>query len=245
MNCHEYQDWIPLYAGGDLAGGERLSLEAHLGSCAPCQAEVARFRECRAALAAQPESLPPGGSYAFLWEGIRREFFPVRTYRWMESWSYAALLLIGLSVGYLSFAPSHSGASRAAAPLEAGVTRAVPAQAAGGLSMEPVRSRTGMGMGLIPVDSAVRSQLGLPQEQGVEVRWVMGEGPASRAGLLPHDVVIVVGEESVGDLEAVRRCIEKVRESGRVKVVFLRRGVRQEAEIVLQQVEEGPGVKEE
>ena len=56
---HEEVDrLLPWYANRTLAPAERLRVEAHLGRCAACRAELERCDETRALLAAEPVGLP-------------------------------------------------------------------------------------------------------------------------------------------------------------------------------------------
>jgi len=78
------------------------------------------------------------------------------------------------------------------------------------------------GAALEPVDDAVRSQLDLPEGQGVVVARVTPGGAAEALGLRKSDILLEVDGRAVGSQEAVRGVL--ARES---KVVVLRKGKRE------------------
>ena len=59
MSAHEQLEQAAAYALGALDAGERAAFEAHLATCAECQAEVRAFRETVAQLAARAPGVPP------------------------------------------------------------------------------------------------------------------------------------------------------------------------------------------
>ena len=59
MSAHEQLEQAAAYALGALDAGERAAFEAHLATCAECQAEVRAFRETVAQLAASAPGVPP------------------------------------------------------------------------------------------------------------------------------------------------------------------------------------------
>jgi len=78
------------------------------------------------------------------------------------------------------------------------------------------------GAALEPVDDAVRSQLDLPEGQGVVVARVAPGGAAEALGLRKSDILLEVDGRAVGTPEAVRGLL--ARDS---KVVVLRKGKRE------------------
>jgi len=58
-NAHEIHALSGAYAVDALDPEERAMFEAHLGSCAACQAEVASLREATAVLGSEVEAAPP------------------------------------------------------------------------------------------------------------------------------------------------------------------------------------------
>ncbi len=51
MSKHPSEETLALYAGGDLGWWARWTAERHIAGCEACQAEVAAFRNCAAAMA--------------------------------------------------------------------------------------------------------------------------------------------------------------------------------------------------
>jgi anti-sigma factor RsiW len=101
MNCGDMRDLIPLHAGGELQENERVALEAHLPQCGDCAREASAYRESRALLSGLKEGDPPSGTYPKIWAEVRNAFFPARIHRMSWALAHAALLLIGISLGFL------------------------------------------------------------------------------------------------------------------------------------------------
>ena len=101
MNCNALRDLLPLYAGGEVEENERIAVDGHLPYCPDCARELNDYREARGLLSAlREEGNPPD-----LWKNIRPALFPTsrsRVLAWSGPLRYAAALLIGLSVGFLS-----------------------------------------------------------------------------------------------------------------------------------------------
>ncbi|MFO1046111.1 MAG: PDZ domain-containing protein [Planctomycetaceae bacterium] len=88
----------------------------------------------------------------------------------------------------------------------------------------------------VPSDT-LRSQLDLPSEVGLVVDEVYEDGPAKKAGLLTHDVLIsttIVGKDDVQTLKTVMDLVNAVKsaETSAIKVEFLRRGKKQTLEVI-------------
>lgn len=101
MGCDEAKELIALLSGDDLSDGERVAVEAHLGECASCSAELVEYREQRVLLAGLGDGETPSGVSSAVWEAVRRERFGVRGSPGFRLLPYAALLLIGLSTSFL------------------------------------------------------------------------------------------------------------------------------------------------
>jgi len=91
-----------------------------------------------------------------------------------------------------------------------------------------------LGASLLPLNDAVRSQLGLQAGVGAEVARVEKDSPAKKAGLVPRDILISFDGQSVGDLESLQWKIAKYEEPTKVKLVFLRERVSRDAETEIQ-----------
>ena len=86
-----------------------------------------------------------------------------------------------------------------------------------------------IGLNAVPADAALRTQLGLG-ETGLTVQSVMESGPAAAAGLLPHDVLIRIGEQKLTNLADL---VKGVRDSeGQpFMLTYLRAGKEHTAEL--------------
>src|SRR6478672_7959640 len=58
--CRELDALFAPYADGDVASGDRASVEAHLERCPPCRTRVAIQRSVRGAIVARRPTLQPG-----------------------------------------------------------------------------------------------------------------------------------------------------------------------------------------
>lgn len=174
LDCKDAREFLPLYAGGELDENERIAVEAHLGQCPVCATESSAYREQRILLGSLPEAVPPGGDYSFLWNGLRRELFPRKgmvSFRW--DWAYAAVLLLGLSVGYLVI--PRSGPAVAGPDSMAELVQSSPVSAAGTAAGGGPVERTSPSPALRPVPRPTRHVF-LPRAtvvpgRGSEVRF--------------------------------------------------------------------------
>ena len=108
MHTDEHQDLaelLPWYVTGQLDGPERARVEAHLGGCAQCQAEVRFEQRLEAEVARLPLDVEQG------WARMRRRLEADRRKlqgrtAWL-GWSVAAAAILGAGVLLLPFlAPS-------------------------------------------------------------------------------------------------------------------------------------------
>lgn len=83
-----------------------------------------------------------------------------------------------------------------------------------------------LGVECRPVDDALRAQLGLPEDQGLVVENVVPDGPAAKAGIQRHDVLVKAGDEPLKDLRVLIDAIEKTQE--KELVIELLRGGKKE-----------------
>lgn len=57
----------------------------------------------------------------------------------------------------------------------------------------------GLGMSLTALDPALRAQLSLPEKQGLFVAGVIPGGPADRAGIQPHDILVALQDHPLAE----------------------------------------------
>lgn len=84
-----------------------------------------------------------------------------------------------------------------------------------------------LGVECRPVDDTLRAQLGLAENQGLVVENVVPDGPAAKAGIQRHDVLVKAGEEPLKDIRVLIDVIEKTRE--KELAIELLRGGKEEA----------------
>jgi serine protease Do len=80
-----------------------------------------------------------------------------------------------------------------------------------------------LGATLQPVGEPLRSQLGLPEGQGLIVSSLEGEGPCALAGLKQHDILLTLGEASLKSADDLPQQL-KAAGQGPVTLKFLREG---------------------
>jgi anti-sigma factor RsiW len=108
MTCVETKELIPLLAGKDLDGDEAAGVREHIAACPACRAEYDGFAACVKALAqASPADVPESVLKGF-WDGVEQgiarkdEHAPAfRSFRHIAA--AAAVLLLGIGVGFLAF----------------------------------------------------------------------------------------------------------------------------------------------
>jgi len=136
MGCEEIRDLLALYAGGESYENERSVVEAHGGVGAAGARELDQYREARANLAMLREGQPPAGTFKSLWNGVRADLFPPKVsprLMWFDAaLRYAAITMVGLSIGVMVHYTTRREAGRAPAPTAAAspVTIAMPVQPA-------------------------------------------------------------------------------------------------------------------
>ena len=76
--------------------------------------------------------------------------------------------------------------------------------------------------GMLP--QSLRRQLNIEKEMAVQVVEVVQGGPAERAGIRPGDVIYKLNDQAVGNVDDLRRYLEKLSEGTQVKVGLIRPG---------------------
>ena len=100
MTCQEVDERLDDWVDGDLEPGAASEVQAHLASCAECQARERRLRQLLAHAASLPRSVAPPRD---LWPGIAQRIGRERTWSWgLNSWqpwalAAAATVLVGLA----------------------------------------------------------------------------------------------------------------------------------------------------
>ena len=76
-----------------------------------------------------------------------------------------------------------------------------------------VLSNYWIGIDGTPVDDALRSQLDLPQGQGLLINQVVDDSPAAKAGLKQHDVLISCHDASISQIGDLAKILEEKKET--------------------------------
>lgn len=76
-----------------------------------------------------------------------------------------------------------------------------------------VLSNYWIGIDGTPVDDALRSQLELPQGQGLLINQVVDDSPAARAGLKQHDVLILCQDASIAQIADLAKILDEKKET--------------------------------
>ncbi|HWE40075.1 MAG TPA: PDZ domain-containing protein [Isosphaeraceae bacterium] len=79
-----------------------------------------------------------------------------------------------------------------------------------------------IGVNVAPVDGALRSHMEIPAGKGLVVLGTEHGGPAEKAGLKPHDILLTLGEKDLADEPALRAAIQETK--GKATPVQLLRG---------------------
>lgn len=106
-------------------------------------------------------------------------------------------------------------------------------EAAPSAQAAPVRTGGWMGVRSAPVSEAMRAQVDIPAGQGVVLEVVAPEGPAARAGLAVHDIVLTMNSEAVKSVEDFRSRLQAAKPDQQVEVGYLRKGKQGQATVTL------------
>ncbi len=131
MTCENLRDLLPLAAGGETTENERIAVEGHAAVCAACARELAEYRELRALVAGLRDGVEPPGTFQRIQEAVLP---PVRRSRpAFLAWAgrAAAVLAIGLSIGYTVQSLSRRAPEIARPADDADATYVPPATPAG------------------------------------------------------------------------------------------------------------------
>lgn len=122
----------------------------------------------------------------------------------------------------------------APAPLAAG-NPAAPSATTGA---EPPRGRTALGVRTIPIDAGLQSRFGLTEPTGAYVIGVVGDLPASKAGIPPGSVIVAFEERPVRSPQELTQFVTSGPVGRPVSLAYvLPDGTRKRADVVLQSLE--------
>lgn len=84
--------------------------------------------------------------------------------------------------------------------------------------------RPWMGVEILEINRQTAEERNLPVTSGVQVARIMGNSPASRAGLREGDIILRVGGGQVADFDSLRRALFRYKPGDTVDVLILREG---------------------
>jgi membrane-associated protease RseP (regulator of RpoE activity) len=114
----------------------------------------------------------------------------------------------------------------------------LPAPALSPAASPPARGRTALGVRTVPVDEAVQARYRLPEAAGAYVIGVVGDLPASKAGVPPGSVIVAIRNQPVSGPQELTRLVISSPVGSPVPLQYvLPGGESREAEVVLQSLE--------
>jgi membrane-associated protease RseP (regulator of RpoE activity) len=66
---------------------------------------------------------------------------------------------------------------------------------------QPMKYWIGLAGGAIPADSPLRAHLDLPENQGLLVANIVPDGPAAKAGLKQHDILLAANDTDLKEMQ--------------------------------------------
>ena len=92
-----------------------------------------------------------------------------------------------------------------------------------------------LGIRVKEISPAIRSQLGLPEDQGVEIDAVASEGPAAKAGIEVGDLLLSFEETPIGTPEDLATLLRDLDPGTVVELEIMRKGETKTVEVMLEE----------
>ncbi len=148
-----------------------------------------------------------------------------------------AVVALGVALAAL---PSHSSMLQVPAPPEpsAQIRQDLPAPEARAFEIS-VGEGSWLGVETNEVTSARAKELKLPAERGVVLGKIMGDSPASKAGLKENDVVTEINGQRVEGASQFRRMIREIPAGRTAQLTVWRDGRAQSITVTMGQAEDG------
>lgn len=80
-----------------------------------------------------------------------------------------------------------------------------------------------LGIQVLPVSAALRSQLNLPEKQGLLIGSVVQKSPAEKAGIVRHDILLKAADKPLGTPRQLLAVLDEAKET-KIKIELLRGG---------------------
>ena len=111
--------------------------------------------------------------------------------------------------------------------------------AAAAMSRDPTRGRTALGVRTVPIDPALQARFRLPEASGAYVIGVVGDLPASKAGVPPGSVIVALDNRPVRSPDELTRLVTAGPVGRPMPLEYvLPGGTPQRADVVLQTLEQ-------
>ncbi|MEX2189041.1 MAG: PDZ domain-containing protein [Pirellulales bacterium] len=88
-----------------------------------------------------------------------------------------------------------------------------------------------IGMQLEPPSGALRSQLGVAENQGLVIAELFPDTPAVKAGFAKHDLLLKVGDDAVSDVEAFNKQVQESKGEKELALTLMRGGKQLEIHV--------------
>lgn len=226
MKCDEIKELITLYAGGELASGEVALVDSHIFSCKPCREEAEEYRAIGKKLSALKEEPVSDDLWDDMWSGIKEGINgEKKVVQFDVILKYAAMLLLGLGVGFFGYMLNRGYDSEIGATAEQVTARKTPfaeSIVARKLFLPnevcPVDNKLGVAVSNVSQDDLVR--LNIP-EGGIQIKGIL-EGSVAQniLGLQPNDIIIKFDEKTIKDLDGLRKMVDEINKTGKLNMTL-------------------------
>ena len=90
-----------------------------------------------------------------------------------------------------------------------------------------------LGVHTIPLGDALRSQLNIPDGQGIMVEFIAPGGPAAKAGIATNDILLTINGATIKDVASFRETLGKCRPNQQIIVGHLQKGQQKKSSVIL------------
>ncbi len=90
-----------------------------------------------------------------------------------------------------------------------------------------------IGVRSIPVSDSLRAQLDIPGGQGIVLDFVAPDGPAARAGLAAHDILLTLDSKPITGVDDFRAVLRNAMPQQQIAIGYLRKGRQAHAAVTL------------